>query len=275
MSAHLKRAVAALLALLTVGFAAFVGHWVLTGGRWYVVQTPSMGTAAPVGTLLWVEPLGHRSLHVGEFVSFRPPGSPTVYSHRIYRIEPDGSMRTKGQITPPDPWRIHRADVVGTVAMRWWGIGWVVKAAPLLILGGLALALLLRVLAREYRVPAAVVGFSLILCAAIVIYRPLVGAVQLAAPPTQGGQASYVSTGLLPIRIELGGGQHVGIAGGQVATVAHVRPDSAGHLAVTLAPHIPLWWWFVLLAPWFAPAVWNTVRRRTTPDVPRHRAATA
>lgn len=275
MTAHLRRLTAALAALLVLGFAAFVGYWVLTGGRWYVVETPSMGTAAPVGTLLWVEPLDHQPLHAGEFVSFRPPGSSTVYSHRIYRIARDGTMQTRGQITAPDPWHIHRADIVGTVSMRWWGVGWVVRAAPLLILGGLALALLLRVLARDYRLSAALVGSSLILCVAIVIWHPLTGAVQLTGQTAAGGHASYVSTGLLPMRIELPGNRHVDLASGQTATVDQLRSGPAGTIPVRLLPYIPLWWWVVILAPWFLPALWSTVAGRSVRPEPRHQAVAA
>lgn len=274
MTPRLRRTVAAAAALIVFGFVAFVGYWAVTGGRWYVVETPSMGAAAPVGTLLWVKPLHHRPLSVGEFISFRPPGSSTVYSHRVLSIAADGTIRTKGQISAADPWRVTRSDVVGTVEMRWWGVGWIVKAAPLLILGGLVLALLVKVLAREYRVSAAVVGTSLILCVAVVIWHPLTGAVQLAAAPN-GGHASYVSTGLLPMRIELPGGRHVDMADGQVATVAHVQPDSSGHIAVRLEPHIPLWWWVVTLAPWFLPALWTTLAGKAVRPEPRPRAVAA
>ncbi len=51
-------------------------YWFATGGRWLIVETPSMGRSAPVGTLLWVEPV--HDLHVGDVISFHPPGEPKI-----------------------------------------------------------------------------------------------------------------------------------------------------------------------------------------------------
>ena len=59
----------------------------------------------------------------------------------------------------PDPWRLSKSDVVGRVAMRWWGIGWVVKAAPVLLAGALLLALLdWRLVRRGWRLPTTLLG---------------------------------------------------------------------------------------------------------------------
>ena len=45
-----------LLAVLVAGVVV-AGAWRLGGGRWERVETASMGTVAPVNTLLWVEPV--------------------------------------------------------------------------------------------------------------------------------------------------------------------------------------------------------------------------
>ncbi|MBE7163661.1 MAG: S26 family signal peptidase, partial [Williamsia herbipolensis] len=128
-----------LLSIVVAGVlaaVAYVGMFVAHGGRWFVVETPSMGTEAPVGTLLWVEPVKPADLHVGDFVTFRRPDSAETYSHRIREIHADGTISTKGAITAPDPWTLKASDVVGRVEKRWWGIGWLVDALPILVIGG-------------------------------------------------------------------------------------------------------------------------------------------
>ena len=268
-----RRVLTATLLLIVIGFAVLVGYWVASGGRWFVVRTPSMGTAAPVGTLLWVKPVAAQDLHVGQLISFRPPGSSEVYSHRIHVIHSDGTITTKGQITSPDPWRIRPANIVGAVQMRWWGVGWLVRAGPILLLGGLALWLLVsRLVAARWRLSASVLGASVLVSACVVIYRPLSGAVALSLVPTSdGGRASFVSTGLLPVRLQARGGGHVDMHTGQVGTVLARHTDGKGAFPVSLHPHIPLLFWVVVVVACLLPAVWTTVFG--TEHAPRHRAA--
>lgn len=266
---------AASLALVAglLGFVAFLGYWVITGGRWYIVQTPSMGTSAPVGTLLWVEPTDFADLHVGDLITFHPPNSSATYSHRVYAINVDGTISTKGQITAPDPWHLTASNVVGKVSMRWWGMGWLVRAAPYLIIGGLVLWLVLRrYTPRKWRLPGAVVGAALLLSLCIVILRPLTRADQLAINPDgRGVQATYVSTGLLPLRLEATGGAHVDLRDGQVGVVRSTHADARGRYPITLRPHIPWWWWIVLVLACFVPGLWTVVVGVRAKDSGRHR----
>ena len=69
--------------LVTVIGAAAGAFW-LAGGRWFVMQTPSMGTAAPVGTLVLTRPVAKLSaLQVGDVVTCRPPApAASYYTHR-------------------------------------------------------------------------------------------------------------------------------------------------------------------------------------------------
>ena len=165
-AAHGARTTASLvLAVVVLGCIGVAAWWVLSGGRWYIVRTPSMGTAAPVGTLLWVEPTAAKDLHVGDVVTFRPPGLGSTYSHRIYSITADGALHTKGDANAgPDTWTLRPSDVVGRVAARWWGIGWLIRATPVLAIGGLLLYALVRwATPARLRVSAAVVGVSFLL----------------------------------------------------------------------------------------------------------------
>ncbi|MBE7162589.1 MAG: S24/S26 family peptidase [Williamsia herbipolensis] len=248
-----------------LGFAVLVATWVLTGGHWFVVETPSMGTSAPVGTLLWVRPVGSAaSLHVGDFITFHPPGSAATYSHRILAILPDGTIRTKGEITGADPWRITVHDVVGRVAMRWWDVGWLIKAAPILLLGALALVPLATVVGRvagsRWRLPTVMVGSSIVLSVVMVVVRPLTGAVQLpTAPGSQVARAAFVSTGVLPLQVDAGGPAAV-VRAGEVARVVAGPAGTDGRYAVHLSPAIPWWFWAVIVLASFLPAIWTTIR---------------
>jgi hypothetical protein len=273
----MTRVASRLALVLALGFLAFCAVWRVDGGTWERVETPSMGRVAPVGTLLWVKPVDFDSLRPGDFITFRPPGSTgTTYSHRVLAREPDGRITTKGVLSSPDPWHLSQADVVGSVRMRWRGVGWLVEAAPVLVAGCFLALLLLRFSGPRWRVPVALVVAALAVSAAISFYRPLVNAEQLAFAPAAGGgaDATYVGTGLLPIRLTAHDGPSVVMRAGEVGTVHVSDADEAGKLRVTLAPAIPWWWWAVLVGMCFVPATASTVshnsRRRVPQGFPRY-----
>lgn len=250
-----------LLAAL-VGFIVFCGVWRVQGGRWENVTTPSMGTEAPVGSLLWVKPVDVASLRPGDFISFHPPGNRAVtYSHRVYQRSADGTLTTKGVLSAPDPWRLSASDVVGSVRMRWYGVGWLVVAAPVLVVGFLVVAGVRSVVRWKWKLPVALVLGSLVVSIAITVYRPLVNAEQLAFAPsaTSGADATYVGTGLLPVRLTAFHGPTVVMHAGEVGRVhvSTVGPD--GKLRVTLKPAIPPWWWVGLVLLCFLPAIYSVV----------------
>ncbi len=272
------RAIASVtIGLALIGLVAFIAFWVATGGRWFIVQTPSMGTSAPVGTLLWVEPVNTHQLHVGEFINFRPPNSTETFSHRVYRINADGTIETKGQITSPDPWRLQPSDVVGRVDMRWWGMGWLVRAAPILIIGGILAWSAIRRFARPgRRLPMAVFATSVLLCIAIVVLQPLTRAEKVSASATaHGGRASYVSTGLLPLRLQATHGTSAQLHAGEVRSVTSTRADRSGQYPVTLQPDIPWQWWAGLVLLCLAPGMWSSLVGARPRAAPRHRARPA
>ncbi|MEV5003804.1 S26 family signal peptidase [Nocardioides sp. LML1-1-1.1] len=249
------------LLCLVIGFIAFYGVWRLDGGRWERVETPSMGTVAPVGTLLWVKPVPFESLRAGDFITFHPPGRPeTTYSHRVLARNADGTLMTKGVISAPDPWRLTAKDVVGRVQMRWRGIGWLVAATPVLLIGS-ALVIGVRALAApHWRGPVVIVLGSVVLTVAIMWLRPLVNAEQLAfAPAPDGGaDATYVGTGLLPVRLAAHDGAEVVMRTGEIGHVHVSAADDHGRLRVTLSSAPPWWFWIALFSMCFAPALWCT-----------------
>jgi hypothetical protein len=243
-----------------IGGLAFCAAWRIDGGRWVHVETPSMGEVAPVGSLLWVKPVDFDTLQPGDLITFHPPGTHGLtYSHHVLTRNDDGSLTTKGVIPGPDPWRITAAEVVGKVQMNWWGAGWLVVTGPLLIVGFLIIGAL-RTLARgRWKLPVTLVLGSLVLSIAIVVYQPLINAEQLAfAPaPTGGADASYVGTGLLPIRLQAHEGQSVVLRDGQVGTVHVSQADAQGRLQVRLSPAIPWWFWAGLVLLCFVPALYS------------------
>ncbi|GAB3762998.1 hypothetical protein FB382_001330 [Nocardioides ginsengisegetis] len=251
-----------LLAVLVLGLAFVVG-WRVTGGHLERVESPSMGTRAPVGSLLWVRPVDAGVLRAGDFITFHPPGHPEqTYSHLVRAVHGDGTLSTQGAISGKDPWRVEPSDVVGRVVHVWRGIGWIVQAAPVLLLGALVIALLVRVVRRSWRLSVVVGGASLALTAALMIYQPLVQAEQLAFVPIDGGgaRASYVGTGVFPIRMSSWDGADAAVVrSGQVASVDVRRADPHGSYAVSMDPQIPAWFWGLLVGLSFLPAVWTTV----------------
>jgi hypothetical protein len=255
------RAASWVLLAVLVSFIAFCAGWRVQGGRWERVETPSMGTVAPVGSLLWIKPVAFDSLEPGDFITFHPPGTAGVtYSHRVYKKYADGAISTKGVIPAPDPWRLHAADVVGEVRMTWWGIGWLVVAGPVLIIGGLIVAAIRSMLRRSWRLPATILLGSLVVTIAITWYRPFINAQQLAfAQSAHGGgaDATYVGTGLLPIRLEAANGPYVDLSDGEVGTVHVTSADPHGSLQIDLKPAIPLWWWIALVGVCFLPALYS------------------
>lgn len=248
---------------LIVGFAMFAAAWRVQGGRWERVETPSMGTVAPVGTLLWIKPVAFDRLKVGDFITFHPPGDRgRTYSHRVYKIDADHTIETKGVIPAPDPWRLTARDVVGKVEMRWWGFGWVVVAAPILLIGALAAGFVVSMVRQRWKLPVGLVLASLVLTVAISVYRPFVNAQQIAFAPTgsgAGANATYVGTGLLPITLQAAAGPHAVLRAGQVGTVHVNAPDAHHTLRVTLKPDIPWSFWAALVLCCLIPGLYSAV----------------
>lgn len=254
----MKRPALRLLAAVTMCLLlAVVVGWYADGGRWYVVRTPSMGTVAPVGTLLWVHPVDPGDLHAGDVITFRPPGRLDTYSHRITSIAPDGTLTTKGDITAPDPWRLTSSDVLGKVEARWWGVGWVVRALPLLAIAAALTVLAARFVRPGRRPVVLLLGASVAVAVALLVFRPLTGAVRLGG---SDGVANYVATGALPVRVEAGDTTAV-LKPGQTLTVR----AQGGRTDVELSPEFAWWGWVLLVGGCLLPAGATTVREASQP----------
>lgn len=258
---------------LTALCIALVWWWAI-GGTWKTVSTPSMGRAAPVGTLLWVQPVDTGDVEVGDVITFRTPagwmaetGTDAVhqqtYTHRVVGQNSDGSLRTKGDVNASeDPWSVQDGDIVGRVAARWWNVGWLVDALPLLIFGGIAWWVLTAVLASSRsRAPLRVLGAAVLAAAAIYLVNPLFGATQLSFVPLgePGAEATYVGTGMMPVRLEADGARAQVIAAGDERSIVAPRADDDDRYRVRVVPTIPWQTWVVVAAACLAPAVWSVI----------------
>ncbi|MEQ6901201.1 hypothetical protein [Nocardioides sp. YIM 152588] len=252
--------------LALVAAAAFA--WYADGGRWARVETPSMGTTAPVGALLWVKPTDFDSLRPGDFITFVPPGSDLTFSHAVEARNADGTIATRGELSPTDPWRLEAEDVRGRVVMVWKGAGWLALMGPALLAGAVAIAIVRRFVRAGARAPVTLLLGAALLALTISWYDPLVGAQQLAFTADDDGSATgtFVGTGLLPVEITADGGDRVRIGAGEVGTVEAVAlgagEQDEHRLEVRIAPVLAWWWWALIIAGCFSPAVVSAVRER-------------
>jgi hypothetical protein len=265
------------LAALAAVLAALAGCALfrVTGGHWERVESPSMGTAAPVGTLLWVRPVDVDQLRVGDVVTFHRPDvdDGPVYSHRVRALLTDGTFETRGDLSGDDQWRVTADDLVGRVVWAWPGVGRLVEATPVLVAGALLTAIVVSLVRRSGRLPLAVVGAAFTLSAAMVVHQPLTAVEQLGpAEPVSAGAAPsvrLVSTGLLPVRLASSAGESVELGPGQDGVVT---PEAdAGRLQLDLRPAVPAWVWVLIVLGCLLPAVVSSWTGGPA-DAPRSRA---
>jgi signal peptidase I len=233
------------------------GGWLLSGGHLFWVGSPSMGTVAPVGTLVVTEPIqSGEVLHAGEIIVFRPSPTHAVVIHRIFRVMGDSRFATKGDInSSPDPWTVSRSDVIGTPLLLVPAIGWIYKLAPWFI-GG---AVLMLVVAGQVRQRAkrwtTTVGPSLLVGLPVIRYRILVNGEVLAT--TRSGSstiAKLVNTGILPEWFRSDGSSVRSSPGESVVIHLLLKGGSRGiPIANTVA--LPRWGWALVATTCLTPLV--------------------
>lgn len=267
----LVRALLVLAALIVVGaFAVFSGQ----GGRWFTVETPSMGTAAPVGSLVITRPATIDQLRLGDVIAFHPPTAPhETYTHRVVAISSgpdhtDPRVKTRGDINgADDPWQLTGTDLVGRAVLLAPGVGYLLKAVPVAVL----VSVLVWALTRLW-VPARArqsVIYTTLWAAYLVetlILRPFVAVRQLTLTTDPDGSAhfSLVSTGILPVQVTTadGYGHSLPVTMGYGGTgVANVQGPS-DHLQYLLDAQLHLSWrgWFLIIALWASPLITSLAR---------------
>ena len=228
--------IAASILLVAGVFIALFG----TGFHLYVVKTPSMGTIAPVGTLVAVH--AQDSYAIGDVVSYARNG--IVYTHRIVDVTAQGFI-TKGDINgAPDALPVTHSEIVGTVAFYGKYLGFLIEALPWLLIGGAivyGLSLIPRI-GGGWRWHFRLVGWSLVASLVALWFRPWVNMVMTGYVAQNDGVAMHlVNTGIFPVSV-LG----KVLTSGQDAVVTQTVADASGHYIVT--PQLALnFWYFVLL----------------------------
>lgn len=230
----------ALLLIVLVGY-------LLAGGRFQAVETPSMAEAAPVGTLVLTLP---GDAEVGDIITFTPTGATHSYTHRVIEVT-GGGYHTQGDLNGAvDPWTVTPNQVEGVAWLRLWTLGWVARALPIVAIGALLTFLITRFLfAADYRYVGRVMGGTLTVAVASLLLRPWTG-VQLVGylPANEGITASVVSTGILPMRVTARGGTSADLVNGQLGSISTAVTGTAGKYNFDPALHLSTWWLIGLIA---------------------------
>jgi signal peptidase I len=247
-----------LLALLVAATLLFQA----SGGRWFVVQTPSMGTTAPVGTLLLTTPVLLEDVQVGDVVSFHPSTTPDeTYTHRVIAVDADG-LTTRGDINgATDPWKTDQGELIGKATTILPGFGWLAKGLPLMLAGLMIVMILTRLIASPtHRASMRMLGGSLVATLVVFVLKPFVALVVLEAV-TRGSdvQASIVNTGLLPIRVAAEGGTHTTLAAGEVGTLTAPVGDNGQFHQISTTLDLPLWGWILFYGLCAAPLLYTLI----------------
>jgi hypothetical protein len=217
--------------------AVAAGLVVASGLRFYTVKTPSMGTVAPVGTLVVTRPAD--DYRVGDIVTYERRNR--SFTHRILVANADGTFVTQGDLNGvPDPLAVTRDEIVGRAVLLAPGFGWLWQGLPWLILGGLAVYALslLRRFDHTWRWVFRISGWTLVFCLVAVWLRPWVSLAQLAwaASEIGGVDMHVVNTGLFPLDVL---GQR--LTSGQDAMVHVTQQNADGYY--TLTPTLAFYWW--------------------------------
>lgn len=214
----------------------------LAGVRMFAVQTPSMGTAAPVGTL--VITTTQPAYEVGDIISFR--SGERTHTHRIVQVRPDGQYVTKGDLNGvADPLPVRPADVIGKAAAILPGLGWLFTGLPWLLGGALAVYFLTArpKLAARHRAALRILGTTVVFCAVALWLRPWLNVNMLGFTPADNGGVlmHVVNTGLFPLDA-LGSR----LVSGQDAVVHLTQAGEGGLYILTPTPALE-WWQLAIL----------------------------
>lgn len=248
-----------LAVLIGMAFAAPLA-WRASGGRWLTVATPSMGRAAPVGTLILERPAQVARIRVGDIITFHPPTTAReTYTHRVIALDADGAVHTRGDINgTTDPWALHQHDITGRVVARWWGVGWLARGLPLLLLGSVLIWITTaRYASARCRGPLRLFAAAALVSLAAFLLKPFVRLAVISTHATDTEvHAAVVSSGLLPTRVSVTGGTHADLRSGHVAVLSTHHVDTTGRYGLHAALHMPLTWWVPVIVLCASPLLW-------------------
>ena len=256
------------LAMVLAGVVVVLGvgsglAWKAGGGTWENIATPSMGSVAPVGSLVFTKPATVDELRVGDVITYQPPTPLATHTttHRVVfksGTGPDAFVRTRGDVNgADDPFTIHSSDIRGKIHAIFWGGGWLLRGLPMLALGMGAIWIATRYwVSTRWTIPLRVLGFSAVVSTVVVVLKPFVGAVSLGSSADPAGtHITLVSIGMLPSRFTGAGGGHLDLTDGQVGVLTtQVAPGAKG-AGITGGTHMPWWLWIAMIAIWLTPMI--------------------
>jgi signal peptidase I len=170
----------------------------LTPVHLYSVQTGSMVPALPVGSITMIN-TAQRTPKVGAIVAFRPPMLPSsVYTHRVTKVLPNGSLRTSGDaLHTTDPWTVPEKNVIGTLTRVLPYASWALATMKIAVIIALAGCLLRFGLRRVFKrtFPAEYIAASVLSGSLYFLFNVL--------RPLFGGSAAFVAIGRTASRVDL------------------------------------------------------------------------
>lgn len=223
-----------------------VGSFFL-GYRYFFVETPSMGTAAPVGSLVVSKDKSQYSKD--DIVAFHRSGN--IYVHRIVKQNADGSFTTKGDLNAfEDSTPLYHGNIIGSSVFIGKHLGWVWRGLPMFIIGMIIVYLIsiIKRIDEPWRWPIRTVGYSIVVTVITFFLNPWMGAQMLGYLPSANGNGvdmRIVNTGIFPIRDEKGGRFYSGED--RIIHVEHL--DGLGRYFYVPKPSLGFWG-IVFLAIW-------------------------
>lgn len=232
-----------------------------------------MGRAAPVGTLIMTRPAPINSIHIGEIVSYHPRNAPQeLITHRVVATLVDGTLEVRGDINGSnDPFPVRQMDLAGIVVARGFGLGWLVRALPYLIISTVVVLIFTRAYVRpRWRSSVRILAICLLFSVAGLILRPYVHPLLIAVVADAGltGRASVVSAGLLPTRVTGAPAHFVDLYNGQTGVVAVESTAPGAPFWVNGSPHLEGWWLVLVIGVCALPLVWCLIVGLTPEEEP-------
>lgn len=265
------RAPWALAGIVVFAVTAAAVLLMLSGVRMLAIATPSMGTTAPVGTLVVTQPQAH--YQAGDIISFTEDAR--TVTHRIVGDSALGFV-TKGDLNgAPDGWRIKPSAIIGKAIWLLPGAGFLLRGLPWLLLGGFLVEGLARqrFLRMHGRWSVRLVGWALTVAMVGWWLRPWFNMELLNWRPADDGHGvlmHVVNTGLFPLSAN---GEHAALGQDVVARATDRLPNGA--YALNPLPDLPLSWRVALVVLCLLPLLFAVLRGGSGPvPVPAgHRGA--
>jgi signal peptidase I len=254
----MKKTILITISIIAAVFVLSSAVFYLLGGRFFIIQTPSMATYAPVGTLVLSKPAQYSELNKGDMILFHPNGQKETYFHRIVKVTPQG-LNTQGDLNGSvDPWFVQSSDVVGTELIHVKHLGFLIRVLPFILVGGFAgFFVTRRYVSRLYRFPVRVAVGSLLVSIAVYFSRPFFNAVLISQTVNKDkkGFIGFVNTGIFGLKGTAVKGSSAPSFPGQLATVSSYYHDKKGYYEVTFAPNLHTYDWIILITAILLPAI--------------------